>query len=138
MTSANVFLRGTLILSAAVLISKLLGLIYIIPLKHIIGYDGINLLLMGYVPYTVILSLSTMGIPLAVSKYVAKHNSLGDYRSGKRLLRGSFYLLLITGSLATVIVYFLAPFVVHLLGEPEALGPIRAVSTALLIGKSVV
>lgn len=133
MTSANVFLRGTLILSAAVLISKLLGLIYIIPLKHIIGYDGINLLLMGYVPYTVILSLSTMGIPLAVSKYVAKHNSLGDYRSGKRLLRGSFYLLLITGSLATVIVYFLAPFVVHLLGEPEALGPIRAVSTALLI-----
>lgn len=133
MTSANVFLRGTLILSAAVLISKLLGLIYLIPLKHIIGYEGINLLLMGYIPYTVILSLATMGIPLAVSKYVAKHNSLGDYRSGKKLLRGSFYLLLVTGTIATVIVYFLAPIFVYFLREPEALGPIRAVSAALLI-----
>jgi O-antigen/teichoic acid export membrane protein len=133
MTSANVFLRGTLILSAAVLISKLLGLIYLIPLKHIIGYEGINLLLMGYIPYTVILSLATMGIPLAVSKYVAKHNSLGNYRSGKKLLRSSFYLLLVTGTIATVIVYFLAPYIVRFLGEPEALGPIRAVSVALLI-----
>jgi O-antigen/teichoic acid export membrane protein len=131
-TTSNL-LRGTFILSSAIIISKLLGLIYLIPLKQIIGDEGVRLLLKGYIPYTVILSLATMGIPLAVSKYVAKYNSLGDYRRGKRLLRTSFYLLLITGSLATILVYFLAPLIVHAIKAPEALWPIRAASSALII-----
>jgi O-antigen/teichoic acid export membrane protein len=127
------FLRGTFILSSAIIISKLLGLIYLIPLKQIIGDEGVRLLLKGYIPYTVILSLSTMGIPLAVSKYVAKHNSIGDYRSGKRLFRSTFYLMLVTGSLAAILVFVFAPAVVGLIKSPDALWPIRAVSSALII-----
>lgn len=127
------FIRGTLILSLAVMISKVLGLIYIIPLKHIIGVEGIALLNRGYIPYTVLLSLSTMGIPLAISKYVAQFNSQGDYRKGKTLLRTFFYLLLAFGFCSAVAVFFLAPYIVRFLGQPEALWTIRAICSALII-----
>lgn len=131
--SGSGHVRGGMILSAAVILSKLLGLLYIVPLYHVVGTEGIFITMVGYIPYTVILTLTTMGIPLAFSKYVAKYNALGDFRRGKRLLRSSFYLMLVLGCGAFILSYLSAPLIVNWLQAPEALWTIRSVCSALMI-----
>ena len=129
----NQVVRGTIILTIAVLISKMLGFLYVIPLEHLIGLEGLALLNHGYTPYTVLLSLTTLGIPLAISKYVATENQLGNYRKGTRLLKRSFYLLLGLGVLVYLLVYLAAPFLAQFLHSPESTWIIRASASALLI-----
>lgn len=62
-------MRGTLLLTASSLLTKILGFIYIIPFTALVGTSGYALYKYAYGPYTLMLSLSTMGLPLAVSKF---------------------------------------------------------------------
>ncbi|ADU31550.1 putative polysaccharide biosynthesis protein [Evansella cellulosilytica] len=135
-------LRGTMILTASIIISKALGLIYIFPFKAIVGLEGLALYQYGYGPYTLILSLATLGIPLAVSKFVSKYNALGDYRTGQRLFKSGIIVMSITGVIAFIILFLLAePIANHVLDPGELQGntiqdgvfTIRMVSVALLI-----
>ncbi|MDE5415666.1 putative polysaccharide biosynthesis protein [Alkalihalobacterium chitinilyticum] len=141
--SDSKLLRGTMILTAATFISKILGLIYIFPFSAIVGQQGLALYAYGYLPYTVILSLATMGVPLAVSKFVAKYNALGDYYTGRRLFRSGMVVMSITGFIAFLMLFFMAPVLATLIiRDPSELQgnsmddiifSIRMVSTALII-----
>ncbi|WP_416151557.1 putative polysaccharide biosynthesis protein [Salipaludibacillus sp. HK11] len=140
--SEQKLIRGTMILTASIFISKMLGLIYIFPFTAIVGHGGIALYSYGYTPYTVILSLATLGVPLAVSKFVSKYNALGDYRTGQRLLKSGLILMTLTGIVAFIILFLLAEPIAHRVLNPEALEgnsisdavfTIRMVSVALLI-----
>lgn len=135
-------IRGTMILTASIFISKLLGLIYIFPFTSIVGLEGLALYQYGYNPYTVLLSLSTLGIPLAVSKFVSKYNALGDYRTGQRLFRSGIVVMSITGIIGFIILYLLAEPLARYVLDPnelqgntiqDAVFTIRMVSVALLI-----
>ncbi|RNA70413.1 putative polysaccharide biosynthesis protein [Alteribacter keqinensis] len=135
-------IRGTMILTASIFISKLLGLIYIFPFQAIVGLEGLALYSYGYVPYTVLLSLATLGIPLAVSKFVSKYNALGDYRTGQRLFQSGLIVMGITGFVAFLALFFLAPVIAanvldtsDLQGNSieDAVFTIRMVSVALLV-----
>ncbi|WNF36115.1 polysaccharide biosynthesis protein [Bacillaceae bacterium IKA-2] len=135
-------LRGTMILTASIFISKILGLIYIFPFKAIVGLEGLALYTYGYVPYTVLLSLATLGIPLAVSKFVSKYNALGDYQTGQRLFKSGLIVMSITGIISFIILYFLAgPIANQVVDGKDLKGnsiedvilTIRMVSVALLI-----
>src|SRR5699024_11251811 len=54
------------------------------------------------------ISMSTIGVPLAVSKFVAKYNSLDDYQTGMRMFKAGIALMAITGFLAFLILFFSA------------------------------
>ncbi|MDQ0254963.1 O-antigen/teichoic acid export membrane protein [Evansella vedderi] len=135
-------IRGTMILTASIFISKFLGLIYIFPFTSIVGLEGLALYTYGYTPYTVILSLATLGIPLAVSKFVSKYNALGDYRTGQRLFKSGIVVMSITGVIGFILLYLLAePIARHVLDPSnlqgntidDAVFTIRMVSVALLV-----
>lgn len=134
-------LRGTLILSAATFFSKFIGMLYIIPFNAMVGTKGLALYGYAYNPYTVLLSIATMGVPLAVSKFVSKYNALGDYETGRKLLKSGLFIMTITGIVAFLILYFMAPVLAaNILGEHGGQGNtvdditvvIRMVSTALI------
>ncbi|WP_283152155.1 putative polysaccharide biosynthesis protein [Guptibacillus hwajinpoensis] len=136
------FLRGTFFLTAATLISKILGFIYIIPFTALVSTQGYVLYKYAYGPYTILLSVSTIGLPLAVSKFVSKYNEVGNYQVGLRLLRYGMYLMVITGTLSFATLYLTAPFLAGLVIDPnDSTGNsledvqfvIRLVSFALLI-----
>ena len=69
--STSKFLRGTLIVTAGTFFVKFLGMIYVIPFYQLVGEQGGALYGYGYNQYLIFLSLATLGIPLAVSKFVA-------------------------------------------------------------------
>ena len=58
-----------------IVISKILGIIYVIPFYAIIGEQGGALYGYAYNIYSIFLSLSTAGVPLAVSKIISEYNA---------------------------------------------------------------
>src|SRR5699024_1885607 len=103
---SNKLLKGTMLLTGAAFLSKFLGMIYVIPFNELVGDKGGELYFYAYNPYTVLLSVSTVGIPLAVSKIVSRYNSLGYYDIGFKVLRISLSLMFITGLFAFSILFF--------------------------------
>ncbi|MDX8047466.1 polysaccharide biosynthesis protein [Gracilibacillus sp. S3-1-1] len=141
MSSSNNFLRGTLLLTGASFLSKFLGMIYVIPFTNMVGATGMSLYQMAYTPYTILLSLSTVGIPLAVSKFVSKYNLLGDYYTSRRILKIGSIIMLIMGVIAFLVMYFGADFIAARSWDENAKGisieevkyVIQILSFALLI-----
>jgi O-antigen/teichoic acid export membrane protein len=135
-------LRGTLILSAAIFISKFLGMIYVFPFYNLVGSEGGVLFYYAYSPYTIMLSLSTLGIPLAVSKFVAKYNALEDYETGRRLFTSGLLVMTTAGIISFLLLNLFAPFIAsYIVDEGATTGNtindvvyvIRMVSFALII-----
>lgn len=139
--STSKFLRGTLIVTAGTFLVKFLGMIYVIPFYQLVGEQGGALYGYGYNQYLIFLSIATMGVPLAVSKFVAKYNALGQYQVSHRMFRSSFAFMLFMGILATATLYALAPVLAPLIlggndtgnTVEDVTGVIRWVSFALLL-----
>ena len=139
--SSKRFLRGTFLLTFATMTSKFLGFIYVVPFTILVGTQGYILYEYAYKPYTIILSMATMGVPLAVSKFVSKYNAMGDYYTGRRLFRSGLLLMTFTGLITCLLLFFLAPFLATLLSDGADAGNtpeqitfvIRMVSFALLV-----
>lgn len=108
MSTSNI-LRGTFILTLGTMISRVLGLVYIFPFYMLVGNEGGELYTYAYVLYSVVLSIATLGVPLAVSKFVAKYNALEEYAIGRKLFRSGILLMSLTGVVSFLVLYLLAP-----------------------------
>ncbi|WIY63034.1 putative polysaccharide biosynthesis protein [Bacillus arachidis] len=108
------FLRGTLFLTMATMISKMLGFIYVIPFTAMVGTSGYVLYTYAYRPYTIMLSIATMGLPLAVSKMVSKYDQLNDYHTVKRVLKSGIFFMIFMGLASFLVLYMLAPYLANL------------------------
>jgi len=112
MSNSNI-LRGTMLLTGATFFSKFLGMLYVIPFFALVGSEGGALFQYGYTPYNIMLTISTVGLPLAISKFVSKYNSLGDYQTGRRMYRSAMIFMSITGFLSFLILYLGAETIAH-------------------------
>jgi O-antigen/teichoic acid export membrane protein len=135
-------MRGTMLLTGASFLSKFLGMIYVIPFYQLVGPAGGTLFAYGYTPYSIFISFSTIGVPMAVSKFVSKYNSLGDYETGMRMFKAGLVLMSITGMFAFLALFFSAEFFAERMitsDDPESITAqdvtfvIRTVSVALLV-----
>ncbi|AFS71221.1 polysaccharide biosynthesis protein [Exiguobacterium antarcticum] len=107
------FVRGTMLLSGASLISRALGLIYLFPFQFMVGATGIMFYTYAYNYYAIMIGLATAGIPVAVSKFVAKYNAMGEYDTSERLYRSGLKIMSITGVLSFLALFLLAPYLAH-------------------------
>lgn len=103
------FLKGAFVATLCIILTKILGVIYVIPFYSIIGSRGIILYGSAYNIYAIFLNLSTMGLPLAISKMVSEYNTL-DYQYLKKKtykLAGRF--MIATSIITTILLFILAP-----------------------------
>ncbi|MED3880974.1 polysaccharide biosynthesis protein [Priestia megaterium] len=107
--SDSKLLRGTFVLTLGTYVSRILGMIYLFPFAILVGTVGGALFGYGYNQYAIYLSIATAGMPMAVSKFVSKYNALGDYYTSRRMYRAGMKLMLVTGILAFLLLYSLAP-----------------------------
>ena len=94
------FLGGAALLTAAVAVSKLLGALYKIPLGNLLGSRGMGCFQAAYNVYGVLLTLSTAGLPLAMSRLIAQ--SRGRPRRQRRIFHVALALFLALGLVAFV------------------------------------
>lgn len=78
------FLHGAAILAAGVVVIKILGAIYKIPLRNIIGETGYGYFFAAYTIYNFFLTISTAGLPVALSRMISEANTLGKPRQARR------------------------------------------------------
>lgn len=134
-------LKGAFILTLGTIISRVLGLLYVIPFYKIVGPQGTILYSYAYVPYTIFISIATAGVPMAISKFISKYNTLEEYAVGRKLFKSGLVVMLITGFLAFLGLFFAAPMVAELVIQDkdqttsidDVITVIRAVSFALII-----
>ncbi|MFC4651965.1 oligosaccharide flippase family protein [Lactococcus nasutitermitis] len=137
-------LSGTAWYTAANIISRLLGAVYIIPWYAWMGqYDNqANALFsMGYNIYALFLLISTAGIPVAIAREVAHYNAMDDENLSNRLVRQMFLFMLGLGIVSALLMYFASPALANLSGGGKDLIPVmRSLSLAILIfpGMSVI
>ena len=79
------FLHGAALLAMATAIVKIIGAFYKIPLKMIIGDQGYGYFITAYDIYTVLLMISTAGLPIAMSRMISQASSLGNYNQVRRI-----------------------------------------------------
>lgn len=106
------------ILAAAGIIVRIIGILYRSPLVAIIGDEGNGYYSTAYTIYTIILLISTNGIPSAVSKIVAGLLAKKEYRNAHKILMGAFCYVFIAGGLASLVCFFFAD---RLVGESSAM-----------------
>jgi O-antigen/teichoic acid export membrane protein len=136
--AASKMIRGTMILTVAAVVSRFLGIFFMVPYYWLTGAEGSYLYANAYTLYAIMLSISTLGLPLAVSKFVSKYNTLGDYESGRRLLKSGIVLMLAAGFAGFLILFLGAPALADAYGIPASnfdhiVLMIRAVSIAITI-----
>ena len=137
----NRFLEGAMIATIGIVICKVIGLIYVIPFYSIIGKQGGTLYSYAYSIYAIFLSLSTSGIPIAMSKVVSEYNALGYYYTKEKAYKIGSKFIMIMGLLFFILLMIFAPQIAQLIiGDMKGGNTIervsfviRIVSTALLI-----
>ncbi len=136
----NSFVEGALISTIGIVLCKILGIIYVIPFRAIIGTQGAILYSYAYTIYSVFASLSSTGIPSAMAKTVSEYNTLGYYDAQERAYKIGKYLIVILGLISFIILFVFAPQISYLIiGDIEGGNSIqditfviRVISTALL------
>ncbi|MGB6778810.1 putative polysaccharide biosynthesis protein [Planococcus citreus] len=125
-------IKGTAILTLGLFLSKVLGVIYIIPFYSMVGADNIGLYQYAYIPYNLMLALAISGAPIAFSKFTAKYNSLGDYETGRRLLRSGLLTMMVTGIVSFLALYLLAePLARVTISEDERIYSVNDIADAI-------
>lgn len=103
------FIKGTLTLLIGSFISRILGFAYRVYIIRLVGAEGVGLYEMIFPIMTLILVLTTAGIPVAVARLVAHYQSQGDSFRVATTLRLSFVVLAITGTLIPAVLMHIGP-----------------------------
>lgn len=111
----NSFMQGAFIATFGIVLSKILGIIYVIPFYAIIGEQGGALYGYAYSIYSIFLSVSQAGIPLAISKIVSEYNVLGYYNAKKRTFELGKKVLSLLGIICFLIMFIFAEGVATLI-----------------------
>lgn len=118
--SSNYIMQGS-ILAAASILSRLIGMLYRLPVTNIITDHGNDYYSAAYEIYNIILLISSYSLPLAVSKLVSAKAALGQYRNAWRIFKSALYMAFFVGILGSAVTYLGAGFFTGtLLNTPES------------------
>ena len=131
--SSNNFIVQGSILAIASIISRIVGMLYRIPLKGIIGKVGNDYYGTAFEIYSIILIISSYSLPLAVSKLVAARMELGQSKNTMKVLKGSLLFAFTSGTIFMCVVYFGADFFAGVLKTPMSAIPLRVLAPVILI-----
>ena len=132
-TVKKTFLGGAVILGIAGILIKVLGAFFRIPLGNIIGTTGMAYYQAAYPVYNLFLSLSTAGIPIAISRMVSERSALNHKDEAHRVFRISLVLLGAIGILSAAVMFFASTAIATNASMPLAQYSFRAIAPALLV-----
>lgn len=132
-TSNSKFLKGTMILTISSIIVKVIGSLNWIILSRVLGGEGIGLYQMGFPIYLMAITVSSAGVPVAISIITSEKLANKDYRGAKRVFNVSLRLLLISGLVFSSALLFGADFLInqHIIRDARAYYSIIALAPAV-------
>ncbi|MCQ2418854.1 MAG: polysaccharide biosynthesis protein [Clostridia bacterium] len=126
------FLGGAAVLALATAIVKIIGAIYKIPLQRFIGEAGFSYFNTAYDIYSVLLMISTTGLPVAMSRMISEAQALGQSAQIRNIYKVSRRVFLLLGLIGTVGMAALCVPLAMLHGQKNAWFAILCLSPAVL------
>ena len=129
------FLHGAALLAGATAIVKIIGALYKLPLKMVIGDQGYSYFCTAYDIYSVLLLISTAGLPVAMSRMISQASSLGHYRQVRRVYSTARLLFLGIGAVSSLLMILFCRQLAAFQQQPDAAAAILALGPcAFLMG----
>ena len=132
--NAHSFMGNVIMILFAQIMVKAMGMIYRMVITNIDGFgnSGNGFYNAGFQVYTVLLAISSVGIPNAIAKMVSERAALGDYRSAHRIFRTAFGLFSVIGLVCAAILYIGSDFIaVHVMNMDGAQYVMRALAPSI-------
>ena len=128
------FMQGVVTLIFSQVLIKLLGLVYTLYLTNREGFGdkGNGIVAAGYQIYAMLLTISSIGVPNAISKLVSERIALGDHKGAHRIFKIAFATFSIIGIIGSLMLFFGAHMIANYwLQIPEAEMTLVALSPAI-------
>ncbi|WP_379137051.1 oligosaccharide flippase family protein [Paenibacillus sp. sgz500958] len=132
-TPNSKLLEGAFILSAAAIISKLIGTLQKIPLQNLGGDAVFGIYNTVYPIYTLIVTVTMLGLPAAVSRYVAEAEAGGQGEEGQRIVLKSALITGISGLFMALATYAGAPLIARWVGSSHIVDALRTAAWGLAV-----
>ena len=128
------YIHGALILTLGVIIMKILGAVYKIPLGNILGDEGYSMFMSAYNVYNIFFTLATAGLPVAISRLVAEADANGRVKQEEKTFRVALATFAVIGIVFANLMYFCSDwFAGTYLENPDAALSVRAMAPAILL-----
>ena len=105
--AAPTFLSGILVLTAANLLTKIIGLVFKIPLTNMLGDEGMGYFNTAYQIYTWLYMISTAGLPVALSLMISEYNAKNQRDKSRRIFRLSLTVFTVVGLCGSLLMFLL-------------------------------
>ncbi|QNK56184.1 polysaccharide biosynthesis protein [Paenibacillus sp. PAMC21692] len=133
MVKKDTLIKGTIILAAAALIARFLGLFQKIPLAYMLDHKGMVAFNAANSIYLVLLLVATAGFPSAISKMVSERYALGKEGEARRIYHAALVFGAVSGLILAVALFALAPVFAVVSKEEYTMLSVRAIAPALLV-----
>lgn len=127
----NSFLGGMATMAAALAVVKVIGAVYKIPIRNILG-DSYADFTNAYNIYAVLLAVSTAGLPVALSKMVAANHAMGRERQVRKIFAVSLTVFFALGFGSFLFMFFGADWLAQRMNDTQAAQSIRFLSPAVI------
>lgn len=126
------FFGGAAILAAGILMVKIIGIIYKVPLVGLLG-DGYTDFGIAFNVFNVLLMVSTAGVPVAISKMVSEAKAKGQRKQIHKIFRVSFLFFFAVGTLSSAVMFFGADRFAALMNDTKAADCMRALAPSVML-----
>ena len=122
---------GVSILGVAGIICKLVGVLYRIPLAHLIRPEGMGVYHSVYPTYNLLLTISSAGLPVAISRMVSHYVTSEDPRNARRIFQIAMRMLVVLGLLTTLLMLLFSGQLAAWQGTEETRAGYMAIAPSL-------
>ena len=128
------YLHGAAILTAGVIVMKILGFLYKMPIGNIIGDDGYSMFLATYNVYNVFLTLSTAGLPIALARLISEAHAEKRPMQVRSTFRVAWRTFFVIGLVCSLVMALFPGFIAgEILHNPDAALSIRVMAPSVLL-----
>lgn len=128
------FMQGVITLMFSQVLIKILGLVYTLYLTNRQGFGdkGNGICASGYQIYALLLTISSIGVPSAISKLVSERVAVGDNKGAHRIFKIAFATFAVIGLVGSLLLFFGANVIANRwLQIPDAEMTLVALSPAI-------
>ena len=129
----NTFFGGAAILAVGIVLVKIISMFYKLPLVNILGSSGYADFTAAFNVFNILLTISTAGVPVAVSKMISEANVIGRLNQTHKIFEVTFLFFLSVGLICTLVMYFGADFFASIMNDSKAAPCMRVLAPSVML-----
>ena len=129
----NTFLKGTISITISVIVTKVLGVAFKVPLSYVLGDEGMGYFNTAYAIYGFFFVLCTAGVPKSITLVLSKYRANPEEEiKDEGILRCGLEMFAVIGMIFTLFNIICAPAIVRIIGNEKSLLSVLSIAPSLL------